>query len=327
MLLPPPLLPLDPPRDQPPLADLHLQVNHLHLHLAKASTSLPLFLCPKPLRRPRGSIQRARLRLPLRVVSLLFDVPLRLAPLSVRQSGTSSLPGKIVHPALANLLVRKAPSRRSRAASASDASRAFPIVIVAKPSLPPMNPRLVAPFATTRMETRRASVTARAALIVQAVLRFLSIPPISAQTCVRTRRYGYNPSDTYLWTDTFSQPIRIGLLWYLNVHAEPPYRWVRTRAVLYSNMLVLSWIAPGGGRGVVTLDLLNCTEVRSVPSPSHRDARDDIGSIAALMHDAQGKTHALTNLLCPFQLLYSDGVERLGAESAQERVRSVTALW
>jgi hypothetical protein len=46
-------------------------------------------------------------------------------------------------------------------------------------------------------------------------------------------------------------------------------------------MLVLSWIAPAGGRGVVTLDLLNCTEVRSVPSPTHPSAADDVGTIAA----------------------------------------------
>ncbi|KAH9939202.1 hypothetical protein B0H21DRAFT_832319 [Amylocystis lapponica] len=31
--------------------------------------------------------------------------------------------------------------------------------------------------------------------------------------------------------------------------------------------------------------------------------------------------------LCPFQLLYTDGVERLGAESARKRVRWVSAIW
>ena len=29
----------------------------------------------------------------------------------------------------------------------------------------------------------------------------------------------------------------------------------------------------------------------------------------------------------PFQLLYSEGIERLGAESARERVRWVSAIW
>ena len=94
-------------------------------------------------------------------------------------------------------------------------------------------------------------------------------------------------------------------------------------------MLLLSWIAPGGGRGVVTLDLFHCNEVRSVPSPSHPSARDDIGTIAARRQsrgDAE-QTMDLMETLCPFQLLYSDGIERLGAESARERVRWVSAIW
>ena len=33
-------------------------------------------------------------------------------------------------------------------------------------------------------------------------------------------------------------------------------------------MLLLSWLAPGGGRGIVALDLLNCTSVQSTPSPT-----------------------------------------------------------
>jgi hypothetical protein len=100
-------------------------------------------------------------------------------------------------------------------------------------------------------------------------------------------------------------------------------------------MLLLSWIAPGGGRGIVTLDLLNCTEVRSVPSPLHPSARDDVGTIAAqrqseaVVSGSGGELGdmGLLETLCPFQLLYSDGVERLGAESARERVRWVSAIW
>ena len=92
-------------------------------------------------------------------------------------------------------------------------------------------------------------------------------------------------------------------------------------------MLLLSWIAPGGGRGVVTLDLLNCTEVRSVPSPSHPSAKEDVGTIVARAQIAEGDCPPLMELLCPFQLLYSDGVERLAAESARERVRWVTVIW
>lgn len=94
-------------------------------------------------------------------------------------------------------------------------------------------------------------------------------------------------------------------------------------------------MAPGGGRGIVTLDLLNCTEVRSVPSPTHPSAKDDIGTIAAeAQTNDQGDPDLghlggtnLVEALCPFQLLYSDGVERLGAESARERVRWVSAIW
>ena len=137
----------------------------------------------------------------------------------------------------------------------------------------------------------------------------------------------------YLWANFFPlQPLRIGLLWYLNVHAPPPYRWQRCQAVLYPNMLLLSWIAQGGGRGIVTLDLLNCTEVRSVASPTHPSAQDDVGTIAAKVQTANAQAEGFGELglmetLCPFQLFYSDGVERLGAESARERVRWVSAIW
>jgi hypothetical protein len=92
-------------------------------------------------------------------------------------------------------------------------------------------------------------------------------------------------------------------------------------------MILLSWIAPGGGRGIVTLDLLNCTEVRSVPSPTHPSAREDVGTIAARQQSDEEGGHSLMEVLCPFQLLYADGVERLAAESARERVRWVSAIW
>jgi len=137
----------------------------------------------------------------------------------------------------------------------------------------------------------------------------------------------------FLWTNHFLfQPLRIGLLWYLNVHAPPLYRWQRCQAVLYPNMLLLSWIAQGGGRGIITLDLLNCTEVRSVASPTHPSAQDDVGTIAAKAQTANARAEGFGDLglmetLCPFQLFYSDGVERLGAESARERVRWVSAIW
>lgn len=83
----------------------------------------------------------------------------------------------------------------------------------------------------------------------------------------------------------------------------------------------------------MTLDLLNCIEVRSVPSPLHPTAQDDVGTIAARAQSDQaaeigeGADAGLMETLCPFQLLYSDGIERLGAESARERVRWVSAIW
>ncbi|OBZ76666.1 hypothetical protein A0H81_03305 [Grifola frondosa] len=89
------------------------------------------------------------------------------------------------------------------------------------------------------------------------------------------------------------------------------------------------------GRGIVTLDLLNCTEVRSVPTPMHPTAQDDVGTIAAREQSTSATSGSggqlgemgLVETLCPFQLLYSDGIERLGAESARERVRWVSAIW
>ncbi|KAH0831167.1 hypothetical protein J3R83DRAFT_13743 [Lanmaoa asiatica] len=137
----------------------------------------------------------------------------------------------------------------------------------------------------------------------------------------------FDMTDSGAYARDSREPLRIGDLWYLNVHSGPPYRWQRCEALLYPHMLLLSWIARGGGRGVVTLDLLNCTEVRSVPSPSHPSAKEDVGTIAARAQIAEGDSPPLMELLCPFQLLYSDGVERLAAESARVRVRWVSAIW
>lgn len=133
--------------------------------------------------------------------------------------------------------------------------------------------------------------------------------------------------------ETDYQALRSGYLWYLNVHAPPPYLWQRCQAILYPSTLVLTWLAPGGGRGVVTLDLINCNEIRSVPAPSHPSARDDVGTIAARLQmdmarrGEQDVEYDLMDMLYPFQLIYSDGVERLGTESAAERVRWVGAIW
>jgi hypothetical protein len=60
--------------------------------------------------------------------------------------------------------------------------------------------------------------------------------------------------------------------------------------------------------------------------------QDDVGTIAAKAQTANAQAEGFGELglmetLCPFQLFYSDGVERLGAESARERVRWVSAIW
>ena len=90
-------------------------------------------------------------------------------------------------------------------------------------------------------------------------------------------------------------------------------------------MLVLTWIAPNGGRGVVTLDLLNAIEVESTHSPTDPRAAGDYGTQAA-REQSRGNLD-LVSILCPFHLLYSDGIERLAAESPGERAGWVDAIW
>ena len=97
-------------------------------------------------------------------------------------------------------------------------------------------------------------------------------------------------------------------------------------------MLLLSWLSAGGGRGIVALDLLNCTSVASVPSPTHPSARDDVGTIAARLQvegarREGGEDVALMDTLVPFHMIYGDGVERLGTESLGERSKWVNRLW
>lgn len=85
----------------------------------------------------------------------------------------------------------------------------------------------------------------------------------------------------------------------------------------------------------MTLDLLNCTEVRSAASPTHHAAQDDVGTLAAITQSQNASTAGetqmgeleLVQMLCPFQLLYTDGIERLGTDSPRERVRWVSAIW
>jgi len=97
-------------------------------------------------------------------------------------------------------------------------------------------------------------------------------------------------------------------------------------------MLLLSWLSPGGGRGIVALDLLNCTSVASVPSPTHPSARDDVGTVAARLQMEEVRKErrdepSLMEMLVPFHMIYADGVERLGTESLGERSKWVNRLW
>jgi hypothetical protein len=92
--------------------------------------------------------------------------------------------------------------------------------------------------------------------------------------------------------------------------------------LLYPHMLILLWLAPGGGRGIV-LDLLNCTKAQSAYSPLHPLARDDVGTLAASQQTNDRDGHSLMVLgswipWCLFQMLYADGVERLAAESLRK---------
>ncbi|SJX60535.1 uncharacterized protein SRS1_10176 [Sporisorium reilianum f. sp. reilianum] len=115
-----------------------------------------------------------------------------------------------------------------------------------------------------------------------------------------------------------TKPLRAGVLYYFNVHDRNP-RWLRVKAVLLPSAVAMSWIPAGGGRENVVLDLRACREVHSVPSPDHPSSVADVGAASAR---SQGIAQ-----INPFQLIFDDGVERLAAETAKERVQWVTAVW
>lgn len=96
--------------------------------------------------------------------------------------------------------------------------------------------------------------------------------------------------------------------------------------MLYPHMLVLTWIVPGGRRGTIMLDLLNCVSVGTALSPQHPQARDDIGAIAAKEQSVQAGGEGLMEMLSPFHLMYDDGTERLGTDSPKERLAWVNAI-
>ncbi|KAJ9476694.1 PH domain-containing protein [Pseudozyma hubeiensis] len=115
-----------------------------------------------------------------------------------------------------------------------------------------------------------------------------------------------------------TKPLRVGALYYFNVH-DPNPRWLRVKAVLLPSAVAMSWIPTGGGRENVVLDLRACREVHSVPSPDHPSSVSDVGAASARR---QG-----LDRISPFQLIFDDGVERLAAETAKERVQWVTSVW
>lgn len=115
-----------------------------------------------------------------------------------------------------------------------------------------------------------------------------------------------------------TKPLRAGVLYYFNVH-DPNPRWLRVKAVLLPSAVAMSWIPSGGGRENVVLDLRACREVHSVPSPDHPSSASDIGAAAARRQGLEQ--------ISPFQLIFDDGVERLAADSAKDRVQWVSAVW
>ncbi|GHJ85207.1 hypothetical protein NliqN6_1609 [Naganishia liquefaciens] len=162
----------------------------------------------------------------------------------------------------------------------------------------------------------------------QKVLRDKPLPPIvERQSLFRDIQGegGIRGEVVSTITEMTSEPMRVGEIWYLNVHdPSGPYRWIKCDAQLFPDRLVLTWIpenVAAGCRGIVTLDLVHCLEVRSIPSPNHPSAVADDGSIAAKA------VPGLSDNLYPFQLVYDDGVERLAAQSARDRVRWVSAIW
>lgn len=122
------------------------------------------------------------------------------------------------------------------------------------------------------------------------------------------------------------QPLRTGKLFYFNVHRDAgPEDWVATDARLYVNGLELAWRTSTGAKATIKLDVEYCdggftypditnhAEVASTFSPANALA-DDPGALAARRRGSE-----FSRGLYPFKMVYSDGIERLGCESAIER--------
>lgn len=155
------------------------------------------------------------------------------------------------------------------------------------------------------------------------------------------RRFVYS-SHQYCLSHVSYQPLHLGTLYYLNVHAEPPYRWQRVKPYsIGTHSCYRGWLAPSApslpgsstgraplGRAVVQLDLVNCFAVESALSLSHPCARDDVGEIAAREQDALSQSElGLVESLVPFWMVYGDGVERLACDSLVQRLRWIERIW
>jgi hypothetical protein len=65
-----------------------------------------------------------------------------------------------------------------------------------------------------------------------------------------------------------------------------------------------------------------------VPSPNHASAWDDVGNVAARAQALEeGGAPGGIDELCLFQMMYEDGVKRLGARSPRERMTWVGVIW
>lgn len=117
-----------------------------------------------------------------------------------------------------------------------------------------------------------------------------------------------------------------------STRAPPDFEWVQADARLFNEGLHLAWRTSSGSYASAMLDMEFCegvyglyeatktvwetdgrAEVASSPSPMNPIAGGDIGAAAAFRQEG------LAEMLYPFKLVYDDGTERLGCDSARER--------
>lgn len=111
------------------------------------------------------------------------------------------------------------------------------------------------------------------------------------------------------------------MLWYLDVHVSDPPRWIKTQASLFQTHIRLTWNTVDGKKGIVTLNLLECVDLQSMPTTSHPTMKEDVGSMAWY------REGNCVEDLYPIHLVFSDGVERLACETLRERLVWAGAIW